>query len=253
MNDAGPGLREIKKQMARDSIADAALQLTLEKGLARVTIEQIAHIAFVSPRTVSNYFSCKEEAVVASGSDTWTEVIQQFELAPQDEPPLEALRRVLTGFLLSRTPEQLERNRVRLQLMEDNPSLVPFQVAIYDDLERQLRTIIAERTGTDVDGDMYPWLVASAAMSASKVAVRVWARSGAKVDDLPGLIDKAFAQIDNGLKAPADTGDTEPDCTESDGALPVDPNRHNRRHDDPRPNDPRPRGSGAGVVLRSAG
>ena len=61
-----PGLRERKKALTHRTIADAAFTLTVEHGLEHVTIDQIADLAFVSPRTVSNYFMSKEAAVVAA-------------------------------------------------------------------------------------------------------------------------------------------------------------------------------------------
>ena len=63
-----PGLRERKKALTRRTIADAAFTLTSENGLDSVTIDQIADRAFVSPRTVSNYFPSKEAAIIA---DAW--------------------------------------------------------------------------------------------------------------------------------------------------------------------------------------
>src|SRR6187551_1090508 len=97
MTEPQEGLRSIKKRMTRDQIADAALQLTLEKGLENVTSDEIAHLAFVSPRTVSNYFSCKEEAVVAAGSSL-PELVELYARSPQDDAPLHALRQVVTAF-----------------------------------------------------------------------------------------------------------------------------------------------------------
>jgi hypothetical protein len=91
--------------------------------------------------------------------------------------------------------------------MEENPSLVPYQVASYDELEREFRSIVAQRSGTDVRTDMYPWLVAAAAMSAARIAMRVWAQSGADAELLPGLISAAFDQIDSGYKGPVASPD----------------------------------------------
>ena len=193
------GLRTLKKQMARQAIAHAALRLTLDNGLTNVTLDEIAHLAFVAPRTVSNYFSCKEEAVVAAGNN-FTGLTERVRQAPMDEHPLLVLRREITEFLRHRTPEELETSREWLQLMEDNPSLRPYQVASYDDLERDFRSIIAERTGTDLRTDLYPWLVAASAMSATRIAMRIWAQTGADADVLPGLIAAAFDQIDAGLR-----------------------------------------------------
>lgn len=197
------GLREQKKQLTRESIADAALQLTIEKGLANVTTDDIARGAFVSPRTVTNYFSCKEEAVVAAGSDNADALLQQFAEAPEGEPPSRVLRSLLTAFVSTGTPEQLERSVQQITLLQDNPSLRPFQLAHYDQLEDALRSSIAERTGTDLDTALYPWLLAAAVISAAKAAMRLCARSGGGIERLTELIDAAFDQIDRGLLTPA--------------------------------------------------
>ena len=202
MTEPRESLRTLKKQMARQAIAEAALQLTLEKGLAHVTSDEIAHLAFVSPRTVSNYFSCKEEAVVAAVNN-FTGLVEQVHQAPIDEPPLLVLRREITEFLRHRTPEELATSRERLQLMEDNPSLRPYQVASYDDLQQQFQSIIADRIGTDVRTDMYPWLVAASATSATTIAMRIWAQTGAEHGVLPGLLAAAFDHIDAGLRPAA--------------------------------------------------
>lgn len=202
MTEPHEGLRSIKKRMTRDLIADAALQLTLEKGLENVTSDEIAHIAFVSPRTVSNYFSCKEEAVVAAGS-ALPELVEQYARSPVDDAPLEALRRVVTAFFADRTHEQLAQARQRLQLTEDHHTLQAFQMASYGQAERDLRDIIAERTGTSADDEMFPSLAAGVAVSAVRSAVWVWARSNAPDERLPQLVDTAFDHIENGMTMPA--------------------------------------------------
>lgn len=202
VGDQELGLRELKKQMTRETIADAALQLTLEKGLDNVTIEEIAQQAIVSPRTVSNYFSCKEEAVVAAGMRDSLHLLEDFAARPADEPPLESLREVLMAYVRDRTDEQLQLSAVKMQLAEQYPSLQPFQMARLGVLEGALRDSIARRTGTNLDSDMYPWLVSAAAISAVQTATRMWAHAGAAADTLPALIDEAFSMIVAGLPLP---------------------------------------------------
>lgn len=202
MTTSGIGLRELKKQMTRESIADAALKLTLEKGLEHVTIDEIAQLAFISPRTVSNYFSCKEEAVVAAGIQDSFTIIEDLAERPLDEPPLESLSELLAEFARSRTTEQLRLSAQKVALSAQHPSLRPFQTAQYDQLEAALRDTIAGRTGTDVQHDLYPWLVAAAAVSAVRAAMQLWVESGAEPQALPELIQRSLTQISNGLPAP---------------------------------------------------
>jgi AcrR family transcriptional regulator len=200
MSEPPEGLRSIKKRMTHDLIADAALSLTMEKGLENVTSDEIAHIAFVSPRTVSNYFSCKEEAVVAAGS-TLPELVEQYANSSRDDAPLLGLRRVVTDFFAARTHEQLEQTRQRLHLTEQHPTLQAFQMASYGQAERDLRAIIAERTGADEDHDLYSSLTADAAVSAVRSAVWVWARSNAPDERLTQLVEIAFDHIESGLSS----------------------------------------------------
>src|SRR4051794_16091576 len=123
MSQSTLGLRELKKQMTRSSIADTTLQLVVEKGLEHVTLEEIARIAFVSPRTVSNYFSCKEEALAAAGRNLSDTVIDDLARRPVDEPPLESMHRVTIDFIRSLTPDELDAQRQKRRLGERYPAI----------------------------------------------------------------------------------------------------------------------------------
>jgi AcrR family transcriptional regulator len=59
------GMRERKKAATRAALSAAAMRLALERGMENVTAEAIAEAADVAPRTFHNYFSSKEEAIVA--------------------------------------------------------------------------------------------------------------------------------------------------------------------------------------------
>lgn len=63
----GPaGLRERKKEATREALRAAALRLALERGPENVRVDDIAEAAGVSPRTYNNYFSSREQAIVAA-------------------------------------------------------------------------------------------------------------------------------------------------------------------------------------------
>src|SRR5437870_12413177 len=60
------GVRERKKQATREALRAAALRLALERGPDNVRVDDIAEAAGVSPRTYNNYFSSREQAIVAA-------------------------------------------------------------------------------------------------------------------------------------------------------------------------------------------
>lgn len=60
------GLRERKKRATREALRTAALRLALERGVENVRVDDIAEAAGVSPRTYNNYFSSREQAIVAA-------------------------------------------------------------------------------------------------------------------------------------------------------------------------------------------
>ncbi|MCF4122806.1 TetR/AcrR family transcriptional regulator [Antribacter sp. KLBMP9083] len=198
-----PGLRELKKQMTRDAIANAAFTLTLEKGLDHVTVEEISRVAIVSPRTFSNYFSSKEEAVISAGALDPDEFAAALREALAEAPPLQAVYEVNSAYFLSRTDEQLERVRLMVGLVEQYPSLLASQAARFADLEAGLRAVVAERTETDVETDLYPWLVASAGVSGLKAALRLSASAGdAGRDRTVELVQEALNLFSDGLPVP---------------------------------------------------
>src|SRR5258705_5932723 len=61
-----PSLRERKKQATREALRAAALRLALERGPENVRVDDIAEAAGVSPRTYDNYFSSREQAIIAA-------------------------------------------------------------------------------------------------------------------------------------------------------------------------------------------
>lgn len=196
------GLRALKKQMTRVSISNAALELTVENGFEHLTIDEIARRAVVSPRTFSNYFSCKEEAVVAAGNQYWVDVIDRLETRPLDEHPLQSMRTLLVEATGATDDEELQRAIRTMRLGQRIPALRTFQVAMYAGLEASLRTSVAARSGTDLQHDLYPWLIAASALAAMKSAMSLWLINEAAPEELPTLIGAAFDQITEGLPAP---------------------------------------------------
>ena len=164
-------MRERKKRATRDALADAALRLCVEHGVDAVTVEQVATDAGVSLRTFFNYFSSKEEAVVAGDVATAAAFVTAFAKRPLDEPVLEALRHALLEIVA----DHLDRARAaQLQALRRTPSLLPHQIAAYAAQERGLADAVAGRVGVEPDTDPYPLMLAAAVMATVRVIVDWW-------------------------------------------------------------------------------
>lgn len=194
-----PGRRERKKLQTRRALQQAALRLVTERGLERVTIEQVADAVDVSTRTFFNYFASKEEALIGHDPDNAARLRDALAARAVDESPLEALGQVLSE-LASDLAGRREEWLARRALIRSDPRLLAAHLAAWAALERALVEGVAQRTGTDPERDLYPALVVSAAVSATRVAVMRW-----HVDDqarLSELVSTAFAALGAGLEPP---------------------------------------------------
>jgi AcrR family transcriptional regulator len=87
------GLRERKKQRTHATLIDAAVELCERQGFERTTVDQIAAIADVSPRTFSRYFATKDAIALALIDDAIDLAAVELARQPIDINHFEALRR----------------------------------------------------------------------------------------------------------------------------------------------------------------
>lgn len=201
------GLRARKKQETRESLQSAALQLTVERGLDRVTIEDIAAQADVSPRTFFNYFSCKEEAVVGQSQEWRDRVSAVLDERPVGEDPLTALQAVL-GELAEDLSATRADQLLRRQVVIANPSLFPRQLANYYEFERVLVDGVRARLGTGTSPDLFASLVVNSVVAALRVSVDYWLSTETPTD-LPRIFDEAVDRLRAGLTPTAPRKDSQ--------------------------------------------
>jgi AcrR family transcriptional regulator len=202
------GLRERKKMATRAALSRAALRLAIDSGLDSLTPETIAEAAELSPRTFRNYFSSKEEAVVAGLLHGSHEAADALRARPAGEPVWASLRQVVPPFLQGAVADR--RQIVALtQMVRVSPALLAHLLAAYETVSLELADAIAERTGTDAARDSYPHLLAGVVTVAMKVAVDEYAKPDTTVP-LRQLVDEALAQLSRGLPVPG-SGNAGPD------------------------------------------
>jgi AcrR family transcriptional regulator len=149
---AAPGLRELKKQRTRATIADAALQLFISRGFATVTVAEVARAAEVSEATVFNYFRTKEDLVYDRLEQFWTRFIGAVEHRPDGQGVVDAVE----GFLLNQeptalAPEQQERLSAINRMIAESPALLAREQASYDQAATALADVIARTTSIRAD------------------------------------------------------------------------------------------------------
>lgn len=193
-----PGRRERKKQATRQALEEAALRLTLERGMEHVTVEDICAEVDVSSRTFFNYFPSKERAVVGNGPlDASDEAIRRIAEGDGKEGLLDDLRALLhqkaDGFMRKRADMVCRR-----KLVEQNPVLLPLMLENFDAYERAVCEAIAQRIGTDPDADRYPQLVAGLIGTVMRVSFRRWT-AGLGEKSLEAEVDRAFTTLTRGL------------------------------------------------------
>jgi AcrR family transcriptional regulator len=205
--EGGPrgGLRERKKQATREALTLAALRLALERGLENMRVEDIAAEVQVTTRTFNNYFSSKYEALVARHVDRMRQAAEELRARPADEPLWDAVTHAVLAPVAGadRARESPEPEVLAgIRLIAGEPALQAEALKAGLAADGEFAAAVAERTGTDVDRDLYPRLVAGAVAVATHVATEQWLRAESPVPLVP-LLREALGQVAAGLPVPS--------------------------------------------------
>jgi AcrR family transcriptional regulator len=169
-NESG-GLRERKKIATREAISAAALRLALEHGPENVRVDDIAEAAGVSPRTYNNYFSSREEAIVAAiAAERALRVGAALRARPADEPLAEAV----VEALVEQYGADGEPAGDALLLITSAPGLRAEFVDTVAAIEQPLASAISARIGSS--DNLATTVLAAAVSAAARVAVERWVR-----------------------------------------------------------------------------
>jgi AcrR family transcriptional regulator len=194
-----PGLRDRKKQQTRQALIAAALRLVDERGLERVTVEEISAAGDVSPRTFFNYFAGKDDALLGDPLIEPGEMRDRLAAVPAGTPIVAALLEALAPAI-----EQIQAERdtwlIRMRVIENNPGLLPTLMALGAVAEQQFVLALAERAGTPPTA-AFPQVVAAVTGAAFRVAMVRWCAAGGQ-RSLSECVHEAYGVLATGLADP---------------------------------------------------
>lgn len=205
-NVPGPppsGLRQRKKAATMRHVQETALALFGEDGFDRVTIEQVAEAAEVSPSTVYRYFGTKEGLVLHDEFDD--QVLAGLSHYLQQElSPWEAAEAALELIEQGHFVIEEASTRTRIQLWFDIPSV---RAAAYLTIDGLVDEIAAVMAGTGRWNFAQARVIASAIVWPVIAALKNWHEAGTEGDWRAHLDEALTALRESAPVAGRDTDD----------------------------------------------
>jgi AcrR family transcriptional regulator len=166
------GLRERKKRATRIALRDAALRLARERGPENVRIQDIADAAGVSPRTYNNYFSSREQAIIAAVTAERERRIFSAVLA---QPADVGLAEAVTRAVVDQYTEAGDHAQDVLVMITESAALRSEYAQSAAQTEGPLADALMERApGIDL---LTARVLAASVVAAARVAIEDWLAS----------------------------------------------------------------------------
>lgn len=193
------GLRERKKRRTRATLIDAAVGLCDRQGFDATTVDQIAAIAEVSPRTFSRYFATKDAIALALIDEVLDSAASELMFQPRDISNLEALRRAYVAMARNTrlaSGGALTSERM-LQILRIVMSSATLRQAAVEFRASKVDVIIADRLGTDVFDRKVKLMAAvwGAVLITAMSDLAQRSVSGIDVDDVIAAFEDTFAEF----------------------------------------------------------
>jgi AcrR family transcriptional regulator len=183
------GRRERKKAATRQALADAALELFLERGYDAVGVREIADTADVSVATLFKHFPDGKEALVFDqDADRETALVTAVRERPKGQSIPQALRQLLCDER-SRQVRTDPRFADFVRLIDTTPALREYARRMWLRHENALAAVIAADTGLPEDDAGCQALAHFALEAVTLVRGR---------DDPESALDRIFTLLDAG-------------------------------------------------------
>jgi AcrR family transcriptional regulator len=185
-----------RKQLAADSIENAAIALFLTHPFEQVTASDIAEAAGVSVRTFYRYFASKETILLTLPQRRATQIAEATARRPKREAPFTAMRAAIAG--LSDTDDvDLRRWQVAVARGRAADRMAQVVVAVTSPI---LTRALAERSGASPK-ELWPEVAGATVATALVSGARQWALHGGSLrTQILAAVDIVGAGLDGRRK-----------------------------------------------------
>lgn len=184
-------LRDRRRQQTAEEIEQAAIALFERDGFTETTIEQIAELAGVAPRTFFRYFPTKEAVLFRDHAEQLEAFRQALMSVPAGSPPVARVRDAM--WAVQRVREDSAVALVRARLMGEVPELRAHHTALLEAYE----VLVVEAllpAAADMSAIIEANVIAGAVFGALRALDRVEGREDSPPD--LDLFHQAFAFLE---------------------------------------------------------
>jgi AcrR family transcriptional regulator len=189
---ADAGRRQRKKQLTRDALFQAAMDLFAAKGYDRTAVHEITDAVDVSERTFFRYYASKEDLVLSFVRDGAAAFAAALAARPPEEEPLTAARHALQSSILELNDGagRLAAYLAALRLIDSTPTLLAAYLRSVHDHDDEIIEVLARREGVDPVADRRPRVLAAVIGAMVFLANKDWqARDNESPEDLAAAFD----------------------------------------------------------------
>ena len=183
----------------RSALALAAMNLFVEQGFEKTTVDEIAEAAGVGRRTFFRYFRSKEDVVFPGHGERLAEVVDRLEAADPEEDPLLVVSRT-AEMVLDMYLAEPEVSLKRFELTRQVPSLRDKEITSIDQYQRVFARYLRQRFAEEPSGDLRAAVAAATVVAAHNHVLRQWLKSGGRANARQMLRD-ALRMVRRALSA----------------------------------------------------
>jgi AcrR family transcriptional regulator len=184
-----PSLQARKRELVREAIWAAAIDLFAEKGFEETTIDDIVDAAGSSRRTFFRHFGSKRDLMAYPVVSYGASLTKAIESCPAKSSPAELFRYVVLEVAQRTVSDSRTRNV--MEIAARYPAAREAQLSRVAEVQDRVAEAFARRCKDEITAHV----LAGLTLSALSLAYRAWFSEGKK--DIAAAVQHVFAELSN--------------------------------------------------------